>query len=167
MSIIITTLMIILAVGCLLTILLIMVQDDQGEGFALFGSSGQNPFNTANNPLARLTGYLGLAFVTIALIIALLISWSSNQAKRLERLTKQENTLQDSDWFLRSDSPDSSSANNAAGNEESAAEKVNTNQATVTDNNDQPTNSPDNNNSPPAESADGAGDTADAISVEG
>ena len=104
MSILIVFLSIILVIVSILVVFLILVQDDQGEGFGLFGSSGQNPFSTGDNLLSRITAILGIIFFITAFLMALLIS--RNSVSHSDILKNSGSYLKKSDWLLEKKSPD-------------------------------------------------------------
>ena len=75
MGIIGTLLVILFVAVCLLLILFVLLQDDQGEGLGgLFGGSSGSPFGGAtNNALVKITTILGSLFMVCSLLVALAI----------------------------------------------------------------------------------------------
>ena len=74
MSIIGTVFLVIFAIAAILIIALVMLQDEQGEGFGgLFGGGGNaTPFGaTGGNVLTKATSILGVIFLVSSLAVAM------------------------------------------------------------------------------------------------
>ena len=72
MSIISIILVVIFATSALITILIILIQDDQGEGIGgMFGGGSSTPFGSrSGNVLTRFTGIVATVFICAALALA-------------------------------------------------------------------------------------------------
>ncbi len=99
-----TILIILLVISATITILLVLIQDDQGSGMGLFGSSGQSPFSTGDSFLGRLTRIFGISFVVLCLAVAFVISrfgvnYEALQEAQLEYQQQDQST--EETWFLQ------------------------------------------------------------------
>lgn len=95
-------LIVLLVITTLCTVFLILIQDDQGGGLGLLGSSGQNPFSTGDSFLNRLTKIFVCIFAGLCLSVAFLISrFGANYDALLEAQSRlEQNEDRRSDWFL-------------------------------------------------------------------
>ena len=95
-------LLVIFALAALIMILVIMLQDDQGEGLGgLFGGGSTTPFGSrSGNILTRFTYILGAIFIVGALALAWLNRSPETtdivEKARLERVQKAE----ESNWWV-------------------------------------------------------------------
>jgi len=95
-------LLVIFALASLIMILMIMLQDDQGEGIGgLFGGGSTTPFGSrSGNVLTRFTSILGAIFIVGALALAWLNRSPETtdivEKARLERVQEAE----DSNWWV-------------------------------------------------------------------
>lgn len=109
MGIIGTMFFVIFAVAAVLIIALVMLQDEQGEGFGgLFGGGGSaTPFGAAGgNVLTRVTAILGVLFMASSLAVALAYK-SGDVDDVIGEFRRTEGS--GPDWFLEeSDAPDES-----------------------------------------------------------
>ena len=99
---IIGSLLIILFVAvCVLLILFVLLQDDQGEGLGgLFGGSSGSPFGGATNKaLVRITSVLGSLFIVCSLLVALVIKSpnSSDVLSEARQISAENNG--DQEWW--------------------------------------------------------------------
>ncbi|MCG8452444.1 MAG: preprotein translocase subunit SecG [Spirochaetales bacterium] len=103
MGIIGTLFLVLFAIAAILIIALVMLQDEQGEGFGgLFGGGGgATPFGAASgNVLVKATAILGVLFMVTSLAVAMSY-----------KTTVDDNVISESrqaagtgqDWFLDSD----------------------------------------------------------------
>ena len=95
-------LLVLFALAALFMILMIMLQDDQGEGIGgLFGGGSTTPFGSrSGNILTRFTSILGVIFIVFALALAWLNRSPGTtdivEKARLERVQEAE----ESDWWV-------------------------------------------------------------------
>ena len=95
-------LLVIFAVAALIMILVIMLQDDQGEGIGgLFGGGSTTPFGSrSGNILTRFTSILGAIFIVGAFALAWLNRSPETtdivEKARLERIQEAE----ESNWWV-------------------------------------------------------------------
>jgi len=93
---------VIFAIAALLMILVIMLQDDQGEGIGgLFGGGSSSAFGSrSGNILTRFTSILGAIFIVGAFALAWLNRTPEStdivEKARLEQMQETEN----SDWWV-------------------------------------------------------------------
>lgn len=99
MNILIIFLSILLGLTSIILIALVLFQDDQGEGFGLFGSGGQSGFTPGFNPLARLTTIFAVVFFVLALGMAFFITRGSGDSRE-GLLQESRETSRNEDWFL-------------------------------------------------------------------
>ncbi len=73
MGIVGTLFLVIFAIASILIVALVMLQDEQGEGFGgLFGGGGAGPVtNAGGNVLTRATAILGVLFMVSSLAVAM------------------------------------------------------------------------------------------------
>jgi preprotein translocase subunit SecG len=102
MGLISIILLVIFATGALLMILVIMLQDEQGEGLGgLFGGGSSTAFGSrSGNILTRFTSILGAVFIVGAFALAWLNRTPESsdllEKARLEQMQKAE----DSNWWV-------------------------------------------------------------------
>ncbi|WGK68423.1 preprotein translocase subunit SecG [Candidatus Haliotispira prima] len=99
-----TILITLLVISAIITVLLILLQDDQGSGMGLFGSSGQSPFSTGDSFLARLTKIFGTGFLVLCLVVAFVISRFGVNYEALQEAQGEYQNRDESaeeSWFLR------------------------------------------------------------------
>ncbi|UCF98608.1 MAG: preprotein translocase subunit SecG [Spirochaetaceae bacterium] len=95
-------LLVIFAIGALLMILVIMLQDDQGEGIGgLFGGGSSTAFGSrSGNILTRFTSILGAIFIVGAFALA----WLNRTPESADILEKarleQMQEAQESNWWV-------------------------------------------------------------------
>jgi preprotein translocase subunit SecG len=113
MSFLSIVLLVIFAIAALLMILVIMLQDDQGEGIGgLFGGGSSTAFGSrSGNILTRFTSILAAIFILGAFALAWLNRTAESsdilQRARLEQVQQSE---QQSDWWVeRTQQPDAAS----------------------------------------------------------
>ena len=100
MGIIGTLFLVIFAIAAVLIIVLVMLQDEQGEGFGgMFGGGGgATPFGaTGGSVLAKATSILGVLFIVSSLAVAM--AYKSGETDNVIGESRQSaGTGQD--WFL-------------------------------------------------------------------
>ena len=95
-------LLVIFAIGALLMILVIMLQDDQGEGLGgLFGGGSSSAFGSrSGNILTRFTSILGAIFIVGAFALA----WLNRTPESTDILEKarleQVQKVEESNWWV-------------------------------------------------------------------
>lgn len=95
-------LLIVFVIVSLLTMLVVLIQDDQGEGIAgMFGGASTTPFGSrSGNVLTRFTSIMGAIFLFAAFSLAWLNRTPESadilEKARIERLQKSEST----DWWV-------------------------------------------------------------------
>lgn len=110
MGIIGTLFLIIFSLAALLIIALVLLQDEQGEGFGgLFGGGGNtNSFvNAGTNVLSRATAILGVLFMVSSMAVGLVYKSDNSSDSVIEEFRRSAGSGQD--WFLE-ESPDSDSS---------------------------------------------------------
>ena len=101
MGIIGSFLIVIFAISAMLIIALVLLQDEQGEGFGgLFGGGGNaNPFGAAGgNILVRATAILGVLFMVSSLVVALVYKSDVDTDSDFGEFRRREGA--GNDWFL-------------------------------------------------------------------
>ncbi len=92
--------LVVFAIAAFLIIALVLLQDEQGEGFGgLFGGGGAaTPFGTGgNNVLVRATTVLGVLFMVSSLVVAISYKTGSDDNVIIE--SRREAGL-GQDWFM-------------------------------------------------------------------
>jgi len=101
MGIVGTLLIILFVLVCMLLILFVLLQDDQGEGLGgLFGGSSGSPFGGATNKaLVRITTILGSLFMACSLLVAIIVKTpnSSDVLGEARRINAENSAGQD--WW--------------------------------------------------------------------
>ncbi|WP_028973161.1 preprotein translocase subunit SecG [Spirochaeta cellobiosiphila] len=109
MGILSTLLLVVFVITALFLILIVMIQDDQGDGIGgIFGGGSTTPFGTnSGNVLTRLTSILGAVF----LIVSFGLAWinRTTDVGDVAGAARKEATAQASEWWNTQDSSDDTS----------------------------------------------------------
>lgn len=108
MSIISIILVVIFASSALVTILIVLIQDDQGEGIGgMFGGGSATPFGSrSGNVLTRFTAIVATVFISSAFALAWVNKGTdSSDIIRKARLENLQETEQENWWVEALDQP--------------------------------------------------------------
>lgn len=99
MGIIGSIFLVLFAITAVLIIVLVLLQDEQGEGFGgLFGGGSSTPFGaTGGNILTRITSVLGVFFMLSSLAVAMAYKSGEKDDVIGEARRAEENSF---NWFL-------------------------------------------------------------------
>jgi preprotein translocase subunit SecG len=96
-------LLVLFVIVCLLLIFIVAIQDENSEGLGgLFGGSSNSAFGSKiGSVVNRTTAILGIAFMVLALVVALL-NKNPSQDKLLQQV-KTDQVQQTTEWWNQSD----------------------------------------------------------------
>lgn len=99
MGIVGTLFLVVFAIAAILIITLVLLQDEQGEGFGgLFGGGGTTPFAAVGgNVLVKATSVLGVLFMLSSLAVA--IAYKSGESDDVIGESRAASGIEQ-DWFL-------------------------------------------------------------------